>query len=294
MQRGSEAQREVTMAQRALNLFMYLCMRYCPFPTGTGRAAADFPVGTPEEVSTAWRSYSEVKKHVCRATKLEDETFLRKRELGLENGALADDEKRTIMRRLDKRLDMPSVKPADEDEVVLWHEAQALLAEKVVIEKETVELYNEYERISPLEHDKKFKEQWELVQEVFVLHVRTIRHVKSYNRSGKTFTTNLSNWRRAHGIIAKLWTGFAEIFYADTPMESFEVPSADRYFEMLVCKPDADRAMAARLVEGFEVASQEWLDEYGLNPQKMETYQLLQAQKKFASKLNAMERGMIL
>jgi hypothetical protein len=221
-------------AQRAYNLFLYTCMRHSLCQRRAEREAADFPVGTPEQVSRAWLSYAEVKKHVSRAAKLESETVIRKRELGLENGPLSDEEKRKIVLRVEKRLYVPTVKPADEDEMVLWHEAQTLKLEKEVIEKETLQLYNEYEQIWPLEREKKFKEQWELVEDISVSYNRITKHVDAYNKRGRAFTVGLSDWRKANRIIAKLWTEFADIFYAPTPMECFEVASADRYFEHLV------------------------------------------------------------
>ena len=59
-------------AQRAKSLFLYRCMRSSPgiIVKSTG----DSPVGTPEEVSVAWLSYAQVKKHVSRALELEHET----------------------------------------------------------------------------------------------------------------------------------------------------------------------------------------------------------------------------
>jgi hypothetical protein len=246
VQRGSQAQREVTMAQRANALLLYTCMRFYLGKSKAEREAGNFPVGTPEEVSVAWGSYTEVRKHVSRAVKMESETLVRKKQLGLENGPLSDEEKRKIVLRVEKKLDLPTVKAADEDEMVVGHEAQTLKSNKQVIDKETVELYNEYERIWPQEHGKKFKEQWEAVEDISALYERINEHVHDYNERGKTFTRKLSDWQRANSIISKLWADFIDIFHAPTPMECFDVPSAHRFFEFAVRKPGTRKMLPWR------------------------------------------------
>lgn len=98
------------MTPRAMALFLYTCMRFFLGTSKVDREAGNFSVGTPEEVSAAWGLYTEVKKHVTRAGKLENETQLRKKQLGLENGPLSDQEKYRTMLRVEKKLDVPSVK----------------------------------------------------------------------------------------------------------------------------------------------------------------------------------------
>jgi hypothetical protein len=76
-------------------------------------------------------------------------------------------------------------------------------------------------------------------------------------------------------------------------MECFDVASADRFFEYQVCKPSYGRSskpMAARILEGFQVACEAWLAEYEDDLEKMKLYDLLLAKEKFASKLNEMQR----
>jgi hypothetical protein len=116
--------------------------------------------------------------------------------------------------------------------MVLWHEAQALKANRKVIKFETVELYNEYERIWPLEHGKKFKEQWEVVEDISALYDTIMGHVDDYNKRGKTFTQSLDDWRRANSIMFKLWADFFDILHADTRMACFDVPSAHTFFKI--------------------------------------------------------------
>jgi hypothetical protein len=244
-------------AQRANNLFLYRCMR-----SSSGiivRTPGDCPVGTSEEVSVAWLSYAKVKKQVSRALKLVHETDIQKKELGLDNGPLSpDEEKRKIMLLADKRLEVPSVTPADEKEMVLWHEAQVLKLEKEVINKETLQLYEAYKQIWPLEHEKRYKEEWEMVEDVISdLYDSIIEHVRADNERGTAFRKQLDDWRRADKVIGELWTEFLGIFHAATPMECFDVASAERFFEYEVRKPGYSRrslkAMAARILKGFDL-----------------------------------------
>jgi hypothetical protein len=51
------------------------------------------------------------------------------------------------MLKAEKRLEVPSVTPEDENVMVQWHEAQALKLEKEVLDKETLQLYEAYEHI---------------------------------------------------------------------------------------------------------------------------------------------------
>jgi hypothetical protein len=295
--RPAEKQHKNAMAalseveQRKLAIGLYECERW--HHSGEDPAQGN----APEHVKEAWISLERAKKQVDTSRWLV-EAFSRHRAerfLPSVKKPLPDGDKLDVLGAVFGHLRCSPLAPADAAEMVTWEAAQELVKMKERIERDSLELVGIYEQIWQLENTRKFREQWELAQEVSAGLDQVAANVQEYRRVQNIFNQELTDWRRAHAKMIRPWDIFVKRFPAATPGESLEAPSVAEYIKRSVgtreYRSDPDNAWAVGHIASTEVAGEAWRSAYEDDPQKMAVYEERLAQQKFAEKLWAATRG---
>lgn len=277
--------------QRKLAIDLYECERWSVYGRVLDKA--------PEHVKEAWGSVARAREQVNTSRRLVETFSRRKQEMFLYSvrKPLPDNEKLIILRRDNRNLACIPLAPADAAEMVTWETAQHLLEMKERLDRESLELISLYEQIWQLDNVRKFREQWELVQEVSATLHQVAGNVQEYRRVQNRFNQEITDWREAHAKIMRPWGLFVERFpAAKSDKETMEVPQAAKYFDWCVRNKEftsraAENAWVVEHIASTEVAGEAWRSEHEDDPQKMAVYEERLAHQAFAKKLWAAIRN---